>query len=171
MICTLIVHMPMIVLVATDIASVYIAAFFFSERIRRWSYQKRWGEVPSSNWEFDLISKEESNDFHDLAGNLARLRQVGLWRNPFEPNLRRIPENRTEPQASGTQSRRPLFRRSTVLQRRIARREGFALTGAPDSPQWQTGSRPAILQPTGGISSSYSRPVFGLGDIQDSQHA
>jgi hypothetical protein len=169
MICTLIVHMPMIVLVATDVASVYIAAFFFSERIRRWSYRKRWGALPPASAQFDLILKAAQGS--ELYVEAARLRQVGLLRSPFEPNVRRIRESRTEPPASGTPSRRPLFRRSTVLQRRIARRERFALSGAPDLPEWQTGSRPATLQPTGGISSSYSRPVFGLGHIQDSQHA
>lgn len=171
MICTLIVHMPMIVLVATDVASIYIGALFFSARIRRWSYRKRWGEIPIGTPQFDSGSTPAPGGFHDLSGNLARLRQVGLLRNPFDPNGHETPVSRTMPQASEPRSRRPIFRRSTVLQRRIARRERFASGSAPGSPQWQTESRPASLQPTDGISSSYLRPVFGLGHIQDSQHA
>lgn len=121
--------------------------------------------------QLESSSKSALGGFHDLSGGLARLRQVGLLRNPFDPNAREAPENRPARQETGTQSRRPTFRRSIVLQQIIARRERFAAACEPRSLQMQMEARPAGLQPAGGTPSSYLRPVFGLGQIQDSQHA
>jgi hypothetical protein len=171
MIWTLMSHMPAIVLVATDVASVYISAMFFSARIRRWSYRKRWGALPPTSAQFDLILKAVPGGSYVLSGNLARLRQAGFVRNPFEPNAREGLEARMTPQAAGTPARRPTFRRSIALQQRIARRERFDAGCAPSSSRWQTEARPASLQSTADMSSPYSRPVFGLGHIQNSQHA
>jgi len=35
------INMSTIALVSADIASIYISALFFSEKVRRWSYRKR----------------------------------------------------------------------------------------------------------------------------------
>jgi hypothetical protein len=171
MIWTLISHMPQILLVATDVASVYIAAMFFSARVRRWSYRKRWGALPPASAQFDPILKSAPGGSHVPSDNLAWLRQAGLVRNPFEPKAREGLATRMAPQEAGLRARRPTFRRSIALQQMIARRERFVAGSAPSSRPWQTEAQPASLQPTGDTPNSYSPSVFWLGHMQNSQHA
>jgi hypothetical protein len=154
-----------IVLLATDVASVYIGATFFSERVRRWSYRKRWGSLPAAKSHFDSSPRAALGGFDDLSGAGARPQQGGLLRNPFEPRPRKTPGSRTTPRALANQSRRPTFRRSTILQQRIARRERIAADCAPGSPQEHAEAWSGILQPAGGLRSPYFHPVLDLGHV------
>ena len=170
MIWTLMSHMPTIVLVITDLASVYIGVLFFSERMRRWSYRKRWGSLPPASVQFDPIL-EAVPAFHDRSGNLARLRQVGILRSPFEPNAREAMESRTTPQAPAVQARRLTFRRSVALQQMIARRERLAAGRPLHSSRWQAEAPSANLQAADEGPNPYLQPALGLGHIQESQYA
>lgn len=171
MIWTLISHMPQILLVATDVASVYVAAMFFSARVRRWSYRKRWGTLPPASAQFDPILKSVPGGLHVPFADLARLRQAGLVRNPFEPTAAEGLEARMTSREAGVSARRPTFRRSLALQQMIARRERFDAGSAPSAPQEQTQAWPAGWQPTGGTPNPYSSSIFWLGHMQNSQHA
>lgn len=159
-----------IILLSADVASIYISLLFFSNRVRRWSYRKRWGSLPVVSPQAESIPRTEKGYADDLCGGLTRLQHVSLLRNPFEPRLREGP-NATAPQVQRDGSRRPNFRRSTVLQQRIAQHATTAADYAPASPQWQREALSAILPDKGGKRHSDFDLAFTFHHGQESQPA
>ena len=165
-----------IVLLSADAASVYISALFFSEKARRWAYRKRWGTLPVVNPQPASLPREGLSTSaagcpDDAYGGLTRFQQVSLRRNPFEPKPREALGHGIGPQAHRDPSRRPTFRKSTVLQQKIARHERAAAAFVPTTLQWPMGAQPAILPPSGGMPHPHFEPVFTFGQIRDTQPA
>jgi hypothetical protein len=117
-------------LVSADVASVCISVMFFSERVRRWTARKRWGSHPAAG---TLPYSVAVAGMDDSSSGSIRPQPIAALRNPFAPRAREALVNTTAaPQAHRDDCRRPTFRRSTILQRRIGAYEkalaGFAMT-------------------------------------------
>ncbi len=159
-----------IILVSADIATIYIGALFFSERARRWVYQTRWGSVPFPMLQLDSArgGVAEARAATVLSGELTRLRQTSLLPNPFDPTSRAS-------LASGTMhahedNRRPTFRRSIALLKRVAQHES-AVSGATATPRrWLAEAQPALPPTTAGLLNPQFEAVFRGGSTQEPQH-
>jgi hypothetical protein len=108
------------ILVSADVASVCISAVFFSERVRRWTHRKRWGSHPAAT---TLLYSVALAGMDDPSNGSIRPQPIVTLRNPFDPRTREALANGTTPQTHHNHSHRPTFRRSTVLQQRIAQYE------------------------------------------------
>lgn len=155
------------ILISADVASVCISAVFFSERVRRWTYRKRWGSLPSAIAHMDSIALAAMDD---PSGGSIRSQPVTILRNPFDPRAREALTSGMSPHADRGHSHRPTFRKSTVLQRRIAAYErdlaSFALVS---SGPWEE-ARPAIPPATGRLIKSRFES-FSIGRLQEAQQS
>jgi len=133
------------VVVSADVASLCVSALFFSERVRRWTYRKRWGSHPAATSHLYSVVLA---DMDDPSGGSIGSQRGTILRNPFDPRAREALTGGTAPQAHRYRSDRPTFRRSTVLQQRIAEYErtlaSFGFT--PLEPRKE--ARPATSPPT-----------------------
>jgi hypothetical protein len=109
------------IVVSADLASLWVSAAFFSERVRRWTYRRRWGSHPAvSSHLYSVVLAE----MDDPSGNPTRSQHGTVLRNPFDPKARQAFDRGMNPTARRDFAQRPTFRRSTVLQQRIAARAG-----------------------------------------------
>ena len=69
------------ILVSADVASFCVSALFFSERLRQWTYRKRWGSLPSAISHIDSVAMAGMDD---LSVGSMRPLPVTILRNPFE---------------------------------------------------------------------------------------
>jgi hypothetical protein len=130
------------ILVSADVASICVSAMFFSERVRRWTSSERWGSHPSAS---TLSYSVAVAGMDDLSIRSIRPQPIGSLRNPFEVRTREALAGKTTTLAYREESRRPTFRRSSVLQQRIAAYE-TALAGlGMAAPERQNETRIAIL--------------------------
>jgi hypothetical protein len=153
------------ILVSADAASFCISAAFFSERVRRWTYRKRWGSVPTAISHLDSVALAGMDD---LSGGSIRLQPMAILRNPFDPRARETLTGGTAPQAHRDHSHRPTFRRSTVLQQRIAEYERTLADFALTPPEPRAGARPATPPTTGRLLNPRFEG-FSIGHLQAAQ--
>lgn len=153
------------ILVSADVASFCVSALFFSERIRRWTYRKRWGSLPSAISHIDSIAMAGMDD---LSGGSMRPQPVTILRNPFEARTREALAGGTAPLAYRDESRRPTFRRSTILQQRIAAYERALAGLAMAAPERHNETRIAIL-PIEGEALNRCFERFTIGHLQEAQ--
>ena len=149
------------ILVSADVASICVSAVFFSERVRRWTSRKRWGSHPAAS---ALSYSVAVAGMDDLSTASIRPRPFGALHNPFEPRSREALSGGTAP--SRDESRRPKFRRSTVLQRRIAAYERALAGFVMATPERQNETRVAIL-PTEYETLSPYFERFAIGHLQE----
>jgi hypothetical protein len=167
------IHMSTIVLVSADIASIYISALFFSAKVRRWSYRKRWGALPAIATQPDssalarVITRGRGGD--DLSGELGRPRQVNLLRNPFDAKPREALASGTAPCAHRNESRRPTFRKSTALLPRIVQHERIAMGFLATPPLRLTEARSVDSPAKVDMQKPRFEPVFNGSNTQQSQ--
>ena len=120
------------ILVSADVASVCVSAAFFSQRVRAWTHRKRWGwHAPATSHLYSVVLA----DMDDLSGGSIRPQPITMLRNPFDPAAREAQVSSMSPPAGRDRFRRPTFRRSTVLQQRIAKYENTLAGGAPSLPE------------------------------------
>lgn len=150
------------ILVSADVASVCISAVFFSERIRRWTYRKRWGSHPSAASHLYSVVLAGMDD---LSGGSIRQPNT-IVRNPFDPKAREALTSGTASTPYPGHSHRPTFRRSTGLQQRIAAYERALADFAPTLPEPWEETQPAILQTTSGLLNPRFAG-FGIGHLQE----
>ena len=169
------INMSTIALVSADIASIYISALFFSEKVRRWSYRKRWGALPAiatqpdSNALACVIAGGRGSD--DLSGELGRPRQVNLLRNPFDAKPRQAQASGTAPRAHRDHSGRPTFRRSTALLQRIVQHERFVMGFLATPPLRLREARSVDSPVKVDMQKPHFEPVFNGSNTQHSQLA
>jgi hypothetical protein len=136
------------IVVSADAASICVSAAFFSERIRSWTCRKRWGSHPAlASHLYSVVLA----DMDDPSGGLMRSQPGALLRNPFDPRAREASAGAIAPQAHRNHSPRPTFRRSTVLQQRIARYERTLAAFLLTVPEPGAEARLAIPQLTRGL--------------------
>jgi hypothetical protein len=153
------------ILVSADAASFCVSAVFFSERIRRWTYRKRWGVHPAATSHLYSVVLASMDD---LSGGSIRPQPSAMLRNPFDPRAREAQAGGTGPQAHRDHSDRPTFRRSTVLQQRIAEYERSLAGVAPTPPEPRKKAQPAT-SPTTGRPPNPRFESFGIGRFQEAQ--
>jgi hypothetical protein len=107
------------ILVSADVASFCVSSVLFSERIRRWTYRVPRGPLLAVP-HIDSIALDGTDDLPDES---MRLQPITLLRNPFEARSREAAAGGAALRAHRDESRRPTFRRSTVLQHRTAEYE------------------------------------------------
>ena len=154
-----------IMLVSADAASLFISAAFFSERVRRWTYRRRWGSHPApSSHLYSVVLA----DMDDPSGNSIRLQPSSILRNPFDAKTREALGAGTAPLEHRNHSHRPTFRRSTALQQRIAAYERALASFALISPEPRKEARSATPPISEGLLSP-SFGSFGMGYFQEAQ--
>jgi len=160
-------HLDMMatILVSADVASICVSAMFFSERVRRWTSRERWGSHPAAS---TLSYSVAVASMDDLSIGSIRPQPIGTLRNPFEARTREELAGGTATLAYRDESRRPSFRRSTVLQQRIAAYERALVGFAMATPEQQNESRIAIL-PTEEEKLNPRFERFAIGHLQDAQ--
>jgi hypothetical protein len=138
-------------MLSADLASIYVSALFFSAKLRQWSYRKRWGALPAATSHLYSVVLA---DMDDPSGGSIRPQPSAILRNPFDPRAREALAGSAAPQAHRDPSHRPRFRRSTVLQQRIAEYEstlaGLALSSPELGERVRSGFLPgenALLKP------------------------
>lgn len=105
------------ILMSAAVASLCVSAMFFSALFRRGIYRKRSRPLPVAKSRIDSIALAGMDDLHDRS---IRLRPAIILRNPFEARTREELAGGPVQRALRRESGRPTFRRSTVLQQRIA---------------------------------------------------
>jgi len=160
-------HLDMMatILVSADVASICVSAMFFSDRVRRWTSRERWGSHPAAS---TLSYSVAVASMDDLSIGSIRPQPIGTLRNPFEARTREELAGGTATLAYRDESRRPSFRRSTVLQQRIAAYERALVGFAMATPEQQNESRIAIL-PTEEEKLNPRFERFAIGHLQDAQ--
>jgi len=153
------------ILVSADAASICISAVFFSDRVRRWTYRKRWGSHPAATSHLFSVMLAGMDD---LSGGSIRPQPSAILRNPFDPRAREALAGSAAPQAHRDPSHRPTFRRSTVLQQRVAKYERALADFAPASAEPREKARPAI-PPTIDRLLNPRFEGFSLGHLQAAQ--
>jgi|SRR5579862_7686688 len=152
-----------LVMLSADLASIYVSALFFSAKLRQWSYRKRWGALPAADSHLYSVVLADMND--PSAGSI-RPQPSAILRNPFDPRTRDALAGGAAPQAHRNPSHRPRFRRSSVLQQRIAEyentRAGLALT----SSVLPKAELPTIEPTTGTLLNP---PFEGFGFFQEAE--
>jgi hypothetical protein len=152
------------ILVSADVASICVSAVFFSERVRRWTSRKPWGaHPPASTLEYSVALA----DMDDSSIESIRPLPISApLRNPFAPRAREALVNgATAAPAHRDECRRPTFRRSTVLQRRIAAYERTLAAFAMAAPQRMNETRIAIPPiKVGSLNPSFE--PFAIGKLQ-----
>jgi hypothetical protein len=152
------------ILVSADVASICVSAVFFSERVRRWTYRKRWGSHPAVS---TLSYSVAVAGMDDPSIGSIRPQPIATLRNPFEARSREAMVGGTAAMADRDESRRPTFRRSTVLQRRVAAYERALAAGfVTASPQRQNETRSAIVRTEYETLNSYFER-FAIGHLQE----
>lgn len=152
------------IVVSADAASLWVSALFFSERVRRWTYRKRWGSHPAPTSHLYSVVLA---DMDDPCGGSIRLQPNAILRNPFDPRARETIADAIAVHAGQDHFRRLTFRRSTVLQQRIAAYERTLARCAPPSPQPQTQAQPTSSPKTVPLNPSFES--FGMGHLQAAQ--
>ena len=137
-------HLDMVakIIVSAEVASVSVNAVFFSDRVRGWISRKRWGSVPSAAARLDSIARAGMDD---LSAAPIRPQAIAVLRNPFDPRAREALGESPLAQRHQDEVRRPAFRRSTVLQQRIAEYERALAVLALSSPELGERARSAFL--------------------------
>jgi hypothetical protein len=153
------------ILVSADVASIFVSAVFFSERVRRWTSCERWGSHPAASALSYSIAVAGMDD--SSIGSI-RPQPVGTLRNPFDPRTREALANGTALRAHRDHSHRPTFRRSTVLQKRIANYERTLSAFLLSSSEVRTEARAAILPTAGGLRNPRFEH-FSVGHFQEAQ--
>jgi hypothetical protein len=153
------------IVVSADVASVCISAVFFSERVRRWTYRKRWGSHPAAS---TVVYSVALAGMDDLSSGSIRPQPITMLRNPFDPRTREALASGTASQAHRDQSHRPTFRRSTVLQQRIANYERTLAAFLLSSPEVRAETGSASL-PTAGELLNPRFEDFSIGRFQEAQ--
>lgn len=105
------------VVLAGDLASFLVASLIFSERVRGFVRRLRSDQTTSA---------PEPATVAPFVGDTLSLRASrsrALVRNPFDPSLREGMDDFSARKRNAHSSRRPTFRRSVVLQQRVARYE------------------------------------------------
>lgn len=152
------------ILVSADVASICVSAVFFSERVRQWTFRKRWGSHPAAG---ALSLSVAVAGMDDLSIGSIRPLPIATLRNPFEARSREEMVGGTAPMADRDESRRPTFRRSTVLQRRVAAYERALAAGlVMPSPQPQNETRSAVLRTEYETLNPYFAR-FAIGHLQE----
>lgn len=153
------------ILVTADVASICVGAVFFSERVRRWTSRKRWGAHPADSTLLYSVALTGMND--SSIRSILPLPVVAV-RNPFAPRAREALANGASPQAARDERRRPTFRRSTVLQQRIAEYDRGLAGLATAAPAREIEPRIAIPPIKGGsLNQSFER--FAIAGLQEAQ--
>jgi hypothetical protein len=160
-------HLDMMamILVSADVASICVSAMFFSERVRRWTSRARWGSHPAAS---TLSYSVAVAGMDDLSIGSTRPQPIGTLRNPFEARTREELTSGTAKLAYRDESRRPSFRRSTVLQQRIAAYQRALAGFAMATTERQNESRIAIL-PTENETLNPCFERFAVGHLQEAQ--
>ncbi|HLK80838.1 MAG TPA: hypothetical protein VKT99_04985 [Xanthobacteraceae bacterium] len=135
------------ILLLGDTAGFLIARLVFSERVRRWV---RIGQ-PRPAATAVLPDRAVPAAIADGA-SIKTIRSLGLVRNPFDPRTREREDDMPARKRSAHASRRPTFRRSIVLQQRVARYERI------------TGRGEISLEPHDGAAGADSQIRFRLLD-------
>jgi hypothetical protein len=104
----------------------------------------------------------------DPSGGSIRSQPVTILRNPFDPRAREASAGGVSPHAHRGPSHRPTFRKSTVLQQRIAAYERALANFAPASSGPSEEARPAIPPATGRLMNSRFES-FSIGRLQEAQ--
>jgi hypothetical protein len=160
------------ILVSADVASVCISAMFFSERVRRWTHRKRWGAHPAAS---SLLYSVALASMDDSPIGSIRPQSIAV-RNPFEARTREELASGPAPRAPRDEFRRPSFKRSTVLQQRIAAYEralaafamarpaDFARAGLEQQNEARIATLPSMDEP---LNPYFER--FAIGHLQEAQ--
>jgi hypothetical protein len=152
------------ILVSADVASVGLSAVFFSERVRRWISRKRWGSHPADSTLLYSVALAGMDD--SSIGSKLPL-PIATPRNPFAPRAREALANGAAPQAHRDEYRRPTFKRSTVLQQRIAAYKRALADFATAAPERRNETRIATPPIKGGsLNPSFER--FAIGHLRES---
>lgn len=130
------------ILVSADVASICVSAVFFSERVRRWTSRRRWGSHPLAS---ALSYSVAVASMDDISVGHIRPHPLTVLRNPFDPKAREELANGTTLETYREAPRRPTFRRSTVLQQRIAAYERALADFVMATPERQDEPRIAAL--------------------------
>ena len=130
------------IIVSVEVASVSVNAVFFSDRVRGWVSRKRWGAVPSAVAHLDSIARAGMDD---LSAAPIRPQAIAVLRNPFDPRAREALGESPLAQRHLDEFRRPTFRRSTILQQRIAEYERALAILSLRSPELGESARSAFL--------------------------
>jgi hypothetical protein len=138
-------------MLSADLASIYVSALFFSAKLRQWSYRKRWGALPAATSHLYSVVLA---DMDDPSGGSIRPQPSAILRNPFDPRARETLGESPLVKRHQDEFHRPTFRRSTILQQRIAEYEstlaGLALTSPELGERARSGFLPgenALLKP------------------------
>ena len=131
-----------LIMLSADLASIYVSALFFSAKLREWSYRKRWGALPAATSHLYSVVLAGMDD---PSGGSIRPQPSAILRNPFDPKAREALAGGAAPQAHRDSSHRPRFRRSIVLQQRIAEYENTLAGLALTSPELGERARSAFL--------------------------
>lgn len=153
------------ILVSADVASICVSAMFFSERVRRWTSRERWGSHPAAS---TLSYSVAVAGMDDLSIGSIRPQPIGTLRSPFEAKTREALAGGTATVAYRDEPRRPTFRRSTVLQQRIAAYERTLAGFVMAAPKQQNETRIAIL-PTEDETLNPCFERFSIGHLQEAQ--
>lgn len=144
-------NLTTLIMLSADLASIYVSALFFSAKLRQWSYRKRWGALPAATSHLYSVVLA---DMDDPSGGSIRPQPSAILRNPFDPRAREALGESPLVQRHQDEVRRPTFRRSTILQQRIAEYEstlaGLALTSPELGERARSGFLPgenALLKP------------------------
>lgn len=105
------------IVLAGDLASFLVASLIFSERVR--SFVRRRQPEPTTSAPEPATVAPLIGDSFSLRANRSR----ALVRNPFDPSMREGMDDASARRRNAHSSRRPTFRRSVVLQQRVARYE------------------------------------------------
>ena len=142
------------VITSAEVASFCMSAVFFFDRLRRrWNYRKRWGAVPGAVAHFDAMAIAAAGDAWDIP-----LRQPStLLPNPFDPRAREALAAEAPADAHEDRTRRPTFRHSFVMQRKIAQHEtAIAVLEASSPESWSEAHEPFAL-----AEQALPSPYFG----------
>ena len=150
------------VIVSAEVASFCMSAVFFSDRLRRWKYRRRWGAVPSAVAHFDAVAMAAVGDAWDIP-----IRQPStILPNPFDPRAREAQAAATAADTYEDGTRRPTFRRSIVLQQKIARHERALALLESSSPEPWEDTRLPLTFANAGILGQHLK-ALGLEHIQN----
>ncbi|HEY2523846.1 MAG TPA: hypothetical protein VGI29_02230 [Candidatus Binataceae bacterium] len=152
------------VIVSADVASSCMRTVFFSNRFRRWKYRKRWGAVPGAVAHFDAVAMAAVGDAWDAPTRHSST----ILPNPFDPRTREALAAETDMEAHEDGARRPTFRRSIVLQQKIAQHERALAVLGPKSPEPWEETRAPFLPPEGGILAQHFE-ALGLWHLQEAR--
>ena len=130
------------IIVSVEVASVSVNAVFFSDRVRQWILSQAMGGDTGRPLHLYSIALAGMDD---LSGGSIRPQPIAILRNPFDPRAREALGESPLAQRHLDEFRRPTFRRSTILQQRIAEYERALAVLTLSSPELGERARSAFL--------------------------